>query len=43
LKAEVADLMAKAEAADAVDVPDDMLIPDDPSTSSGGAARGPPS
>ena len=29
LKAEVADLMAKAEAADAADVPDGMSIPDE--------------
>ena len=40
LKAEVADLMAKAEAADAADVALGMSIPGDPSTSSGGAARG---
>ncbi len=30
LKAEVADLMAKAEAADAADIPDGMSIPDEP-------------
>ena len=29
LKAEVADLMAKAEAADAADIPDGMSIPDE--------------
>src|SRR5271155_4271757 len=29
LKAEVAELMAKAEAADAADIPDGMLIPDE--------------
>jgi hypothetical protein len=40
LKSEVADLFAKAKAADKADIPDGMSIPDDPSTSSGCAARG---